>query len=236
MLRLTYLAFTLGYGRDSNDAARRIGSFELICNFVEPGLNTGLVNPGEPDTPAPPITSSPTLIGSPPGIAITFGRVTCWRTTRVIIGKPLSVGSSRSAKASCGVGLAARVFHRVRAGVVAAQRDNDLAGAIDDDRGDGIATGLERAGLAFISSTTPILASGSTARRLLLSGASDRCSPRSAHRPAVTGSRRGPSGSARAIALVRSAAEQVTEREPDHTGDQHRDDGFLRGIFADVRS
>ena len=45
MLHLTYLAFTLGYGRDSNDAARRIGLFELICNFVEPGLNTGLVNP-----------------------------------------------------------------------------------------------------------------------------------------------------------------------------------------------
>jgi hypothetical protein len=33
--------------------------------------------PGEPDTPTPPITSLPTLIGCPPGMAMTFGKITC---------------------------------------------------------------------------------------------------------------------------------------------------------------
>src|SRR5205085_4150187 len=61
---------------------------------------------------------------------------------RVIIGKPLGVGSGRSAKAARGVGLATRVLHRVRAGVVAAQGDDDLAGAIDDHGGDGVTTAL----------------------------------------------------------------------------------------------
>ena len=40
--------------------------------------------PGVPDSPAPPITSSPALIGSPPGMAMMLGSVTCWCTTGLL--------------------------------------------------------------------------------------------------------------------------------------------------------
>src|SRR5712691_10975028 len=48
-----------------------------------------------------------------------------------------------------GVGLAARVLHRVRAGIVGADRDHGVAAAIDDHYGDRVAArlaGVERAG------------------------------------------------------------------------------------------
>src|SRR5437773_7050098 len=50
---------------------------------------------------------------------------------------------------ACGVSLAARVLHRVRAGVVAADRDHGVAAAIHDDHGDRVAArlaGVERRG------------------------------------------------------------------------------------------
>ena len=37
--------------------------------------------PGEPESPTPPTTSLPTLIGTPPSMAITFGSVVCSRRT-----------------------------------------------------------------------------------------------------------------------------------------------------------
>ena len=37
--------------------------------------------PGEPERPTPPITSLPTLSGTPPSMAITFGSVVCSRRT-----------------------------------------------------------------------------------------------------------------------------------------------------------
>src|SRR5262249_27422487 len=51
------------------------------ATLSSPACTHGSSTPGEPDRPPPPITSSPTLMGSPPGIAITCGNVTCWRTT-----------------------------------------------------------------------------------------------------------------------------------------------------------
>jgi SNF2 family DNA or RNA helicase len=40
------------------------------------------------------------------------------------------------------LGLATRIFHRMRAGVIVAQSDDNLAGAIDDDGGDRVTIGL----------------------------------------------------------------------------------------------
>src|SRR5260370_137780 len=53
---------------------------------------------------------------------------------RVVGGEAFGVSGRRGAKAARGIGFAARVLHRVRAGVVGAHRDDDLAGAIDHDR------------------------------------------------------------------------------------------------------
>jgi hypothetical protein len=70
---------------------RRIASFELICDLVEPGLDAGLVDPpANPTRRSRRITSSPTLIGSPPGIAMKFGKVTGWRTTGSLLANRLA--------------------------------------------------------------------------------------------------------------------------------------------------
>src|ERR1700745_173824 len=50
----------------------------------------GSSTPGEPDTPTPAMTSSPSLTGSPPGMAMTLGKVTCWRTTGSLSAKRLA--------------------------------------------------------------------------------------------------------------------------------------------------
>src|SRR5215510_4044405 len=46
-----------------------------------PAMTHGSSTPGEPDSPTPPITSLPTLIGTPPPMAITLGSVVCSRRT-----------------------------------------------------------------------------------------------------------------------------------------------------------
>jgi len=125
-----------------NDAALQVGSFELICNFVEPGLNAGLVDPWRTRYTGPADNIIADLDRQPAGYCDNVRQGYLLANDRIIIGEALGIGSSRSAKASRGIGFAARVFHRVRAGVVTAQGDDDLAGTIDDDSGDGIATGL----------------------------------------------------------------------------------------------
>src|SRR5437588_7691188 len=44
-----------------------------------PAITQGSSTPGEPERPTPPITSFPTLIGTPPAMAITLGSVVCAR-------------------------------------------------------------------------------------------------------------------------------------------------------------
>ena len=46
--------------------------FELVGDLVEPALAqaSSLSPPGEPETPTAPMTSSPTLIGNPPALAL----------------------------------------------------------------------------------------------------------------------------------------------------------------------
>ena len=73
-----------------SDAARRIGSFELFGDFVEPGLDARLVDAGRAGDADPAITSSPSLTGNPPGMAMTLGKVTCWRTTGSLSAKRLA--------------------------------------------------------------------------------------------------------------------------------------------------
>src|SRR6478736_6096354 len=52
---------------------------------------------------------------------------------RVVVGEALGIGGRRGAKAARGIGFAPSVLHRMRAGVVGAHRDNDVAGAVDHD-------------------------------------------------------------------------------------------------------
>jgi hypothetical protein len=98
--------------------------------------------PGEPDNggPADDIIADPDR--QPAGYCDDVRQGHRLANNRVIIGKPLGVGSGRRAKAARSVGLATWVLHRVRAGVAAAQGDDDLAGAVDDDGGDGVTIGL----------------------------------------------------------------------------------------------
>ena len=74
-------------------------------------------------------------------MAITLGKVTCWRTTGSFSAKRLAYPGGRSAKSARGIGLAPCVLHRVRAGIVGAHRDDDFAGAVDDDGRNRIALG-----------------------------------------------------------------------------------------------
>jgi|SRR5258705_14021606 hypothetical protein len=62
------------------------GYCNCCLTFSSPALTHSSSLPGEPDRPTPPITSLPTLIGTPPLIAITCGNVVCSRRTgRVFI-------------------------------------------------------------------------------------------------------------------------------------------------------
>src|SRR6516162_5032269 len=47
--------------------------------FSNPALMHSSSTPGEPDRPTPAITSVPTLIGTPPSMAMTLGRLVCSR-------------------------------------------------------------------------------------------------------------------------------------------------------------
>src|SRR5208282_5738687 len=68
------------------------GSGHLSCSATlsSPAWTHGSSTPGEPETPTPAMTSSPSLTGNPPGMAITFGKVTCWWTTGSLSAKRLA--------------------------------------------------------------------------------------------------------------------------------------------------
>jgi len=68
------------------------GSDHLSCSATlsSPAWTHGSSTPGEPETPTPAITSSPSLTGNPPGMAMTLGKVTCWRTTGSLSAKRLA--------------------------------------------------------------------------------------------------------------------------------------------------
>src|SRR2546430_35227 len=69
------------------DEAENLRGYCRNCfTFSIPALTHSSSTPGEPDRPMPPIVSLPTLIGTPPLIAITPGSVVCSRRTgRVFI-------------------------------------------------------------------------------------------------------------------------------------------------------
>src|SRR2546425_380266 len=69
------------------DEAGKLGSYCRNCFTLSmPALTHSSSTPGEPDRPMPPTVSLPTLIGTPPLIAITLGSVVCSRRTgRVFI-------------------------------------------------------------------------------------------------------------------------------------------------------
>src|SRR3989442_1709995 len=69
------------------DEAEKLRGYCRNCFiFSIPALTHSSSTPGEPDRPMPPIVSLPTLIGTPPLIAITPGSVVCSRRTgRVFI-------------------------------------------------------------------------------------------------------------------------------------------------------
>jgi hypothetical protein len=72
-------------GGPNNKVANR-GYCNCCFTLSSPALTHSSSLPGEPDRPTPPITSFPTLMGTPPLIAITCGSVVCSRRTgRVFI-------------------------------------------------------------------------------------------------------------------------------------------------------
>ena len=72
--------FALGSGV-APSRIRKVGTPLVYLSWSNtlsrPACTQGSSTPGDPEAPTPPIISSPTLIGSPPGMAITFGSVTC---------------------------------------------------------------------------------------------------------------------------------------------------------------
>ena len=66
------------------------GHLSWSAALSRPACTHGSSTPGEPEAPAPPMTSVPSLIGSPPGMAMMLGSVTCWRTTGLLSAKRLA--------------------------------------------------------------------------------------------------------------------------------------------------
>ena len=66
------------------------GHLSWSATLSRPACTHGSSTPGEPEAPAPPMTSVPSLIGSPPGMAMMLGSVTCWRTTGLLSAKRLA--------------------------------------------------------------------------------------------------------------------------------------------------
>src|SRR5277367_274599 len=71
-------------------ASARFIQLSWSATLSNPACTHGSSTPGEPDAPTPPTTSSPTLIGRPPGMAMMFGSVTCCRTTGLLSAKRLA--------------------------------------------------------------------------------------------------------------------------------------------------
>src|SRR5205814_4507776 len=79
-------------GNSGHDALSAEPYFSMSLTLSSPACTQGSsLPPGEPDTAAAPMTSSPTLIGRPPAIAMTFGSVTCCRTPASPSAKRLAV-------------------------------------------------------------------------------------------------------------------------------------------------
>jgi len=91
--------------------------------------------PGELDTPTPPTTSVPILIGCPPGMAMTFGKVA---RHRIWVLKLLGVFGGRLSESHRAVGLAPRIFHSMWCRLVAAHFDDGFTVAADHHGGNGI--------------------------------------------------------------------------------------------------
>jgi len=51
--------------------------FNWSATLSRPACTHGSSTPGEPEAPTPPMISEPDFIGRPPGMAMTFGNVTC---------------------------------------------------------------------------------------------------------------------------------------------------------------
>jgi hypothetical protein len=129
-------------GGEPGYARAAIALLQLIRHLVDAGLGADLVLlaarcAGHPTAPR---TSSPTLIGSAPCAATTLesqmsGRfgLSLSRCTRSLEGP---------AERARGVGLAEAVLHGVRAGIVAADLEQQFTGASDDAHRDPIAVGL----------------------------------------------------------------------------------------------
>src|ERR1700688_1654949 len=75
----------LGKDVDGRDKPGHDGDGRGYCSwsliFSIPALTHSESTPGEPDNPAAPITSLPTLNGTPPSMAMMLGSVTCWCAT-----------------------------------------------------------------------------------------------------------------------------------------------------------
>src|ERR1700686_1772870 len=108
-------------------------SFELIRYLVESGLDAGLVDARRAGHPgaADDIVTDPNR--QPAGNGDDIWQRYLLADHRIVACKGLGVFGSRCAEAERRVSLAPGVLHGVRAGVVAAQSHDDLAGAINDD-------------------------------------------------------------------------------------------------------
>src|SRR5580692_9876640 len=132
----TYLSLV-----NAGTPARRIGSFELFGDFVEPGLDARLVDAGRAGDADPGNNLVAEFNRQPAGNGDDVGQGYLLAHHRVVVGEALGVGGGRGAKAARGIGFAPSVLHRMRAGIVGAHRDNDFAGAIDHNGRDGVALG-----------------------------------------------------------------------------------------------
>ena len=102
--------------------------------FSRPALAHCSSLPGEPATPTPPITSLPSLIGTPPSSDVMFGSSNCCAPRRAVRQFLREVGRG-DREGARGVGLAARGLHGVRPGVVVAGGDDGVAAAAYDHDG-----------------------------------------------------------------------------------------------------
>ena len=106
------------YVRDEFAETPPAGSDHLSCSATlsSPAWTHGSSTPGEPETPTPAITSSPSLTGNPPGMAMTLGKVTCWRTTGSRWDAARRIGSFKLFGDFVEPGLDARLVDAGRAG------------------------------------------------------------------------------------------------------------------------
>ena len=100
--------------------ARRHLSWSATLSMAALTQTSSFSPPGAPETPAAPMTSSPTMIGSAPRAVVKPVRNWLFHLAR------------RNAEGAGGEGLLEAVLHGVRSGAVAADLDEHFAVAADD--------------------------------------------------------------------------------------------------------